>query len=669
MMQKTSYSIVVFLIFFWGGYAQNKVICRVSPDNSKLIQLKWYCPTIVNGQGFYVYRKESSSDNWVKLTKEPVMFRSYTIPEELLKKDKELKSYVELASKPENIKDLALLAVLIKSFKSDVFSHYLGIRYDDTSVEKDKGYYYKVTLATTKGDTDLAVSEKITFTEYSPIAAPKNIISKTGNKKVSFQWEPEPDAYFGVNIYRKTNDTGQFRKLTKDPILLSKTKNKEGLETYGEVFYVDTKLKPHVRYEYLLEAVDFFGDPSKKSDPIVIRLNDLDPPAAPDSIYSKVDGKKVLLKWKKKSKEEDLQGFNVYRTSKNDTDYAKINTTLIPITDSTYLDQLTQFHSYMYAVSSLDADGNESLSSPFQVEAFDNEAPAKPKNLIIEADSGQLKLKWDANTEQDLKGYLVYRTIDKNSEDTYVKITPSAILENYFSDKLAKNTKNKFVYKIVALDASMNRSPYSECAMARMPDVTAPNAPFLKTILQNEKAHVLLEWFPNAEPDLAGYNILRKNIGDSNSTFKKLNTKLLEPNVFRYTDRYAEEGILYEYYVQAVDSSQNLSPSSNHLNFKLKNLRNEENALRISNFNATYNTKKRRVELSWRLKNSESLKGCVIYKLKSGEITFSPISGIIEEIKLTDVEVKNGENYTYQLRAYDLKGDVLKSEKITLTIK
>ena len=203
MMQKTSYSIVVFLIFFWGGYAQNKVICRVSPDNSKLIQLKWYCPTIVNGQGFYVYRKESSSDNWVKLTKEPVMFRSYTIPEELLKKDKELKSYVELASKPENIKDLALLAVLIKSFKSDVFSHYLGIRYDDTSVEKDKGYYYKVTLATTKGDTDLAVSEKITFTEYSPIAAPKNIISKTGNKKVSFQWEPEPDAYFGVNIYRK----------------------------------------------------------------------------------------------------------------------------------------------------------------------------------------------------------------------------------------------------------------------------------------------------------------------------------------------------------------------------------------------------------------------------------------------------------------------------------
>lgn len=490
MMRKTSYSIVVFLMFFWGGYAQNRVICRVSPDNAKLIQLKWYCHSIVHAEGFYVYRKESSSDNWVKLTKEPVMFRSYTIPEEFLKKDKELKSYVELTSNPENIKDLALLAVLIKSFKSDAFSHYLGIRYDDVSAEKGKDYYYKVTLATAKGETDLAVSEKITFAAYSQIAAPKNISSKTGNKKVSFQWEPEPDAYFGVNIYRKTNDTGQVRKITKDPILLSKTKNKDGLETYGEVFYVDTKLKPHIRYEYVLEAVDFFGDPSKKSDPIVVQLKDLDPPKAPDALYSKVDGKKVLLHWKKKSKEDDLQGFNVYRTSKNDTDFTKINPTLIPIADSTYLDQLTQFHSYMYAVSSMDADGNESLSNPFQVEVFDDEAPAKPKNLTIESDSGQLKLKWDANVEEDLKGYLIYRTIDKNSEDTYVKITPSAIKENYFTDKLAKNTKNKFAYKIVAVDESMNRSSYSEYALARMPDVTAPNAPFLKTILQTEKAHV-----------------------------------------------------------------------------------------------------------------------------------------------------------------------------------
>ncbi len=667
-MRRLCFIYLFFLVYCFVTKGQNTVISRVSPSNSTVVNVKWYCQTLINTEGFNVYRREITSNNWEKLNSTPVAFKSYKPDANDIKKDKELKNYLDLAADPKNVKDLALLAVLIKSFKSEAFSRYLGIWFDDVSAEKNKSYEYKVVSLRNAQETDLASSEKLFIGNYTSIAAPKNIKFKPGNKKVAFVWEPEPNSYFGVNIYRKTGDTGHYQKITKDPIILSKTKNKQSVETYGEEFFVDSKLKAHLKYQYVFEAVDFFGDPSVKSDPVVVVLRDQDAPKAPDSLHSKVDGKKVQIKWKKKTKEEDLLGYNIYRTNNNDTDFVKLNVDPLSLKDSVYSEKVSFFRSYMYAVSSVDQDGNESISNPFQVEVFDNEAPSKPKNLIIQSDSGRLTLSWDKNPEEDLKGYLVYRTINKNSEDTYVKLTPSAIHENTYTDLLAKNIKNKFLYKVVAVDESLNRSPYSDFASARMPDVMPPNAPFLKTITANDKRQVLIEWLPNAEPDLAGYNIYRKNTLDSGSIFKKLNTKPLEPKVFRFTDRYVEEGVLYEYYLLALDSSQNLSKASNSLKFKLR-IEKEEDKLQISGFKANYNTKRERVELKWDLKNAGHAKGAVVYKQKPGETVFSPITGTLEESNVTDADIRKGENYTYQIRAYDQSGDVYKSDKITLMIK
>jgi len=647
---------------------QNTVLSRVSPENNKVIQIKWYCPTIINVDGCNIYRKESNSSNWEKLNTKPIEYKSYKIPDEFLKQDKELKNYLELAASPSNIKDLALLAVLIKSFKSDEFSKYLGIRYDDIFFEPGKEYEYKIATLTNSIETELGISRKLIATGYAPIASPKDIETKTGNKKIAFKWAPEPDSYFGVNIYRKTTDTGQFRLITNDAILLSKTKNKKGEDNYGEEFYVDGKLKTHTKYSYRLEAIDFFGSPSALSNPIMIVLKDLDPPKSPDSIYNTLDGKKVTIKWKKKKKEEDLLGYNIYRTNKNDTDFTKLNKEIVALNDSIFVDIAPRFSSYMYAVSCMDKDSNETVSNPFHVEVFDNEPPLKPVNLTIQADSGRLFLRWNKNTEEDLKGYLIYRTINKNTEDTYVKMTPTTLKENIYTDVLPKNIKNKFLYKVVAVDKSLNRSPYSEFAIARMPDVTAPNAPFLKTVSINDKKQINVEWMPNPEPDLAGYNIYRKNVQDSLSLFKKLNVKTVDRSSFRYTDRYAEEDILYEYFLEAVDSSGNISKNSNH--HKVKRKKDEEkNKIKITQFEVDYIARRKQVMLKWKLKNDADLKGSVVYKLKPGETVFSPISGPLDEMDLSDTDVSAGENYTYQLRVYDQKGDIYRSEKITLTIK
>src|SRR5205085_6577343 len=98
-------------------------------------------------------------------------------------------------------------------------------------------YEYKVTILTGASESDLTVSAPITVSSYQPIASPKNVSYKTGNKKINFRWDPEPDRYYGVNIYRKVADTDTFTKITRDPVILSKTKNAKGEEEYGKDFF------------------------------------------------------------------------------------------------------------------------------------------------------------------------------------------------------------------------------------------------------------------------------------------------------------------------------------------------------------------------------------------------------------------------------------------------
>ncbi len=648
--------------------SQNTVVTRIEPSGSNYINVKWYSPKIINADGFLVYRKASTESSWQKLTSTAIKFKDYKLSKAELDGDKELKSYMDMTSNPANIKDLVLLATVIKSFKSETFSKYLGIWFDDKTAQKNTSYQYKVTLLTGTVETDLATSESLLFTTYSPIEPPKEIKYEEGNKKISFKWLPEPNRYYGVNVYRKINDTGVVVKLTKDPIILSQAKNKKGEMTYGDEFFVDKKLKDNTKYIYTFEALDFFGTPSLKSEPLTIFMRDKDAPKAPDSIYHKLDGKKVFVKWKKREKEFDLAGYNVYRTNQNDSDYAKLNTDVILAKDTMYTDITNRFGSYMYAVSAVDKDGNESVSNPYFIEVYDNEPPSQPKNLTIQADSGKLMLRWTKNPEEDVQGYLIYRTINKNNEDTYVKITPTPVPDNFFTDKLEKNIKNKFLYKVVAIDKSLNKSPYSDFAVAKMPDVMAPNIPFLKTVEPNERGQLVIDWLPNADLDLLGYSIYRKDSKDTLGKFVKLNAKIIDAKSFRYIDRNVEEEILYEYYLEAFDSTNNTSKPSNHLKQKVKS-KEDNTRISFSNFDASFNPKKVQVELKWKIKNDTQLKSFVVYRMIDNETVFSPISGSIEETKFIDKTVTKNQKVVYQVRAYNVRGDVFKSEKQLLELK
>jgi len=658
--------VLIFFVTALGiGKAQNSIFCKVLENKPRYISVKWYIPQLVSKEGFYIYRKEVDRE-WQKITTKPVFYKQYRIPENEFQNDRDLFGYVEMASDENNLKGIAFIACLLKSFKSNVFSNYLGIYFEDTTVIHSAIYRYKLTQLVNGNEIEIAVSNEIEAGKYIQDAAPKTIKDSVLKKSVVFKWQPEPQRYYGVNIYKREVDSAFFKKINVEPIILSKTKNIEGQESYPDWFFEDRDVRAKTSYCYRFVAIDFFGQPTKKSVDIIITLKDTEAPSLVDTIFSTVEGKKITYHWTKKIIENDLIGFNIYRTNKNDSDFTKINSSIIPVASRRFEDSTMHFSSYLFKISSLDNDGNERLSNPQIVEVYDNEAPEKPKNIVIAADSGKLTLKWSKNIEEDFKGYLIYRTIDKDNEEAFVKITPKPITETVFEDGLPFNSKNKFIYKIVAVDNTLNRSECSEIVAMRMPDIKAPAAPFLKS-LQQQNRNILIEWFSNSENDLLGYEIYKKNVLDSSKSFEKIHNGVLLRTAISFTELENESGS-YTYYIVALDSALNQSEASNQITLKYNTESKEEFSGQIK-LKYKYDEKKSTVNLRWNTQEGDQLIGYVIYKSHEGEKSLSPITGTIQEKIFTDKEIPDSDLIRYQIRAYNYLGDVLKSPIITINTK
>ena len=90
----------------------------------------------------------------------------------------------------------------------------------------------------------------------------------------------------------------------------------------------------------------------------------------------------------------------------------------------------------------------------------DTFAPAAPAGLIAVADQGVINLVWDANTEEDLAGYLVLR--GRASDATRERLTPELILKATYRDTAVEPDK-RYRYEVLAVDT------------ARPPNISLPS--------------------------------------------------------------------------------------------------------------------------------------------------------------------------------------------------
>jgi fibronectin type 3 domain-containing protein len=106
-------------------------------------------------------------------------------------------------------------------------------------------------------------------------------------------------------------------------------------------------------------------------------------------------------------------------------------------------------------------------SDVIEVLAKDTFAPAVPSGLVSIAAEDFISISWDANLENDLAGYRVWRKME--GEDEFTLLTPQPVQENAFNDTNVGKNK-RYYYAVSAQDKSGNESPKSESVSQTIKD-------------------------------------------------------------------------------------------------------------------------------------------------------------------------------------------------------
>ncbi|HEY8401060.1 MAG TPA: hypothetical protein VIK89_07360, partial [Cytophagaceae bacterium] len=609
----------------------------------------------VYNYGVNVYRREAGQTEWIKLNSVPV---KKNLPDKSLE-DRELDFFVKLMRevKKEELKGILLLNVLVKTFESPDFSNYLGILYKDDEVESGKIVEYKVTELVAGGEEKtIGYSNKIQVQSYKKESPVTEVVVKQKSKKVVISWKPEDERFYSVNIYRTNVSTSITEKVNANPVVVSKIKDSTGAEKYPEVMFEDLDLEEGETYVYTIAGMDFWGDETEHSEKVTVAFKDVTPPLPPLDLKDSLNNLTIGLQWTIQNV-PDLAGFIVYRSSKIKGPFEKLNSNLLPIAVNQFTDKVEEPGPLYYYVAAVDYAGNEAHSNTVFVQVNDIIPPGKPSNVVAKADTGSISLSWAPNKEGDLVGYLIYRSSVTDDNNKQVLINSLPIKETSFTDQLPRQAKNTFYYRVVAIDTAFNKSEPSEPAIARMPDVIAPEAPFLKNV-EVKEGRVKLEWLANVDTDLKGYYVYRSSENDPE--YKQVSPLL--PITSNTYEEGITSGVIYYYRVKAVDSANNLSLASNM--YAVIKHDSDKADVEVKNVKAKFRKLRKLLVLSWSVKSESKIKGCIVYRKEGDAPILMPVTGLLKENKFTDKEIKKGNKYIYQIRVYTSNGRIEKSEFI-----
>lgn len=209
------------------------------------------------------------------------------------------------------------------------------------------------------------------------------------------------------------------------------------------------------RYTYVVIALDEKGRPSPPSNRVVVALAAA--PVPPPRLDAQPGDTQVRLTWAAPTTladgspaPQDLV-YDVFRATTPGTPTGRpLN--LEPITARQYLDLAVQNDvTYHYAVRArLASGGAQSTPSPVATATpEDATPPAQPRGLVAVVAGPSVRLAWEAVPDQDVAGYLVYRSTTAGRGHT--KLTPSPQAGTTYVDADVRPGQS-YYYIVTAVD-------------------------------------------------------------------------------------------------------------------------------------------------------------------------------------------------------------------------
>ncbi|MBT2511917.1 cellulose 1,4-beta-cellobiosidase [Streptomyces sp. ISL-98] len=256
---------------------------------------------------------------------------------------------------------------------------------------------------------------------------------------------------------------------------------------------------------------------------------------------------KTTVAWSKNT-EMDLAGYRVYRRLKGTSTFTRLNST--PVTTTSYANTPPSTGAvYYYEVRAVDKAGRESTgTADMPVTTADKTAPAAPTGLTTKVAPGSVALAWKLS--EGASAYRVYRS--ESATGTFERVGGD-LADPAYRDTTADIHKRCY-YRVTALDAAHNESARSVAADTGDPD-TVPPAEVTGLTAQGTTAGNVLRWTANTD-DAHHYEVWGAPVGqdDPDGPETVLGSS--------YTDARAEEGVAFQYRVQAVDVYGNASPAA-----------------------------------------------------------------------------------------------------------
>lgn len=450
----------------------------------------------------------------------------------------------------------------------------MGVGYKDVSNDPDTTYAYRLVITVDDSTSYTSNIREVTLgSPTTSMTAPYNLEGHSFDQEVTLQWFCEERCYSFYDIERST-DGQTFSVVNTEPFAYM-----PGLEDEsGQIQYQDKGIENNVDYYYRVRGKSYFGSYGPYSDTIIAQgkpdkylVN-----ISVDSFTIHKGSDEVSFFWRveadsatsvKINNGEVINQFNIIAQEKT-------NDTITVLNDQPYAATTTKarvqspYPTGYYTVEMFDQNGAQYLSLPQLVQFPDSIAPEVPTGLTGTLDkAGSLHLEWDANTDSDLDGYMVYFSTDYGK--SYQVLVPELIRSNRLSHSLQQGIHiDSVTFAVTAIDYRFNESAYSQPYHMAKPDVNPPTSAVI-TEARPTKDGIRLGWILSQDKDVKVSNFERRKAGSLSwklikhfppgmNFSPKPKVKGDQHAVYHIDSLYSGLGAL-EYRIQTVDKAGNVS--------------------------------------------------------------------------------------------------------------
>jgi uncharacterized protein len=518
-----------------------------------------------------------------------------------------------------------------------------GLFFVDKSTRKGEQYIYRIEFVTPRSDLQKGYEAVVSADEKSSIlkAVTKPTVQFRNRKmRLIFDVSSTHESYSGY-IVERSEDGKSFSRINKQ--LVSFTRSQ--FETQKkELTFEDSLPQNGKMYWYRIKGYSYFGMEGPASE-IVNGSGREDWNCYPvaDSAWS-ADNKTVRINWswpyiQNTEFKNNLKCFVLLRSAKVSGPYVLLATNSGASENGNFIDTSAGFSNY-YQIIAISVNNDSAATFPFMVQLQDNTPPASPENVIGKIDTnGRVILQWNAVTDNELKGYRVFRCNSLREE--FVEISDSVITSTSFTDSVTLNTLTKDVYYSVrSVDHVWNNSDFSIPAKLARPDKIAPVKPVMRSIHHSDTT-ITIAWYSSTSSDVEGHILYRSSQGKQTELLRWTSRDTHSV----YIDTSAIPGMKYTYTIEVFDSTGNKSELIFPEYVFASRVRKP-----VSNFQATANLEKKIVTLQWDLPQ-QPVDRFIIYKSKEGEALRSMKTLNGSTNSYVDVQPHPGNIYVYAIRA------------------